>query len=1023
MRVICDAQVTFAYSGPMPLDRARVAYTSEDDQRLAEFIAKYGTVSNRRGNVIYKQLADNKDGLWPWSNRHSWHSWRDRYVKRQDIFDRAIRKIHAGTPTANASGSSQTNVNAQAESGPSAAAKATLSGGRSAEGRTSANAKAGPGPSTVAAGKKSGAQLAAGKEAVKRKRSQSPRDPEPILDRDTVCKKKQKKESTQAAGAITTSERRSESSGRVDSAESTETTPRQHSSKTDQKTICKVIHDDDSASEGDVTERVEAYKLLALDTQSDFQSIDPEELRKDLDGSSRKDDLLQKPFATLPKEAPSKRNGLGESNEALRLMDRGSPSAILAKTSSKPDTTPPSAKSASHTHGVVNNNIGENRRTYTPEPIVTDDKTVRISKSSSPTTSGPRTDAIIGPDSNHHGHPSRRSGGQLDDVNNNHRYTNLQFVPRARIVSGKATATTIRPHDDTTRAKAQSYSKPASKLKDVYRNPDARPSIPNKPVASLTVKNTQNLTIYKEKTRIVDATLDNELDSDSDVVLSSPPELISRPKIAPSEVCQGKPGHQSAIRESLAAGPGGRLRGTSGPSGSRATTEEESHSETESETETEIQQRSAIPKLHKSPVIRDTGHRRITSHLGGTQSPSTSSSKQMGRFGGESPVLEDTVPGGERDLEKDLIVDDMREIDATQHVGIDGVCWDDGMPVDIQDLELHLETQKDVGTMDVDDIVGLQTAGDVDEDKENRIEKVHLHSWLKPSREFFDSNTCSASTSRSSTCHHHPFSQTQTQAQPWMNESQPCSETSQPSQSPSDESQTQVTKDSRPTQVPPFVPDKDIQATLSSLRLLSTSMSDPRTPSPKARIRQTSSRELSPSSACNEVDAASHPDARRSDEARGVSSMLAGRGRKLLIKGAAVFSDDPEEADDEGDEESKEELQLSRCSSPSSLFSISPSPSPGKGVMGESEPTLSHPRDGTTHAQADQYLSHLAERYEFPEVYVRNLWKSMREDGDGEGFGIGEDLSEIHKMMEKLWTVKVDMLADWKSRREGQSTS
>jgi len=113
-------------------------------------------------------------------------------VKRQDIFDRAIRKIHASTPTANVR-SSQTNVNAQAEPGPSAAAnEATLSGGRSAEDRTSANAKAAPGPSTVAAGKKSGAQLDAEKEAVKRKRSQSARDSGPILDRDTVCKKKQK---------------------------------------------------------------------------------------------------------------------------------------------------------------------------------------------------------------------------------------------------------------------------------------------------------------------------------------------------------------------------------------------------------------------------------------------------------------------------------------------------------------------------------------------------------------------------------------------------------------------------------------------------------------------------------------------------------------------------------------------------------------------------------------------------------------------------------------------------------------
>ncbi|KAF5349677.1 hypothetical protein D9756_008879 [Leucocoprinus leucothites] len=74
---------------PQPSQRA--VFTDTEDKLLVKYLARYNPqLRGRNGNDVYKRLVQNEDGKWNWSRTHSWHSWRHRYVSRQDSFDRKI---------------------------------------------------------------------------------------------------------------------------------------------------------------------------------------------------------------------------------------------------------------------------------------------------------------------------------------------------------------------------------------------------------------------------------------------------------------------------------------------------------------------------------------------------------------------------------------------------------------------------------------------------------------------------------------------------------------------------------------------------------------------------------------------------------------------------------------------------------------------------------------------------------------------------------------------------------------------
>ena len=90
--------------------RMRAEFSTEDDILLTKFIATYNPAKHgRSGNALYQRLVDNAsfllvlycatslislqvDGKWNWSKKHSWQSWRNRYAKNSDEFDRKILK-------------------------------------------------------------------------------------------------------------------------------------------------------------------------------------------------------------------------------------------------------------------------------------------------------------------------------------------------------------------------------------------------------------------------------------------------------------------------------------------------------------------------------------------------------------------------------------------------------------------------------------------------------------------------------------------------------------------------------------------------------------------------------------------------------------------------------------------------------------------------------------------------------------------------------------------------------------------
>ncbi|KDQ59883.1 hypothetical protein JAAARDRAFT_68418 [Jaapia argillacea MUCL 33604] len=77
----------------MSARKTRNEYTDEDDCYLVKYIGKYNPEKpNRNGNSLYKTLVENAEGKWPWSARHSWQSWRERYIKHAEEFDYRIRR-------------------------------------------------------------------------------------------------------------------------------------------------------------------------------------------------------------------------------------------------------------------------------------------------------------------------------------------------------------------------------------------------------------------------------------------------------------------------------------------------------------------------------------------------------------------------------------------------------------------------------------------------------------------------------------------------------------------------------------------------------------------------------------------------------------------------------------------------------------------------------------------------------------------------------------------------------------------
>ncbi|KAJ7721551.1 hypothetical protein DFH07DRAFT_857708 [Mycena maculata] len=76
--------------------RQRASFTTEDDQKLAEYLATLipnKTDGGRTGQIIYKRLINNAEVLpdeYEWVLRHTWQSWRERYKTRQEWFDPRI---------------------------------------------------------------------------------------------------------------------------------------------------------------------------------------------------------------------------------------------------------------------------------------------------------------------------------------------------------------------------------------------------------------------------------------------------------------------------------------------------------------------------------------------------------------------------------------------------------------------------------------------------------------------------------------------------------------------------------------------------------------------------------------------------------------------------------------------------------------------------------------------------------------------------------------------------------------------
>nr|VWO97570.1 Cytochrome P450 monooxygenase CYP52X1 [Ganoderma boninense] len=71
----------------------RNEFSTKEDDYLAQYIAKYNPQrEGRTGNKLYQRLVENAQGKWPWHQRHTWQSWRERYRTDQAQFDRRIAR-------------------------------------------------------------------------------------------------------------------------------------------------------------------------------------------------------------------------------------------------------------------------------------------------------------------------------------------------------------------------------------------------------------------------------------------------------------------------------------------------------------------------------------------------------------------------------------------------------------------------------------------------------------------------------------------------------------------------------------------------------------------------------------------------------------------------------------------------------------------------------------------------------------------------------------------------------------------
>ncbi|KAI0355200.1 hypothetical protein OH77DRAFT_1590122 [Trametes cingulata] len=74
----------------------RVPYTREDDDHITEFLASvHSSYGSTKGQKLWQALVEQEDKF-PWVKRHSWQSWRERYVNNQAYFDRAARRLEEG---------------------------------------------------------------------------------------------------------------------------------------------------------------------------------------------------------------------------------------------------------------------------------------------------------------------------------------------------------------------------------------------------------------------------------------------------------------------------------------------------------------------------------------------------------------------------------------------------------------------------------------------------------------------------------------------------------------------------------------------------------------------------------------------------------------------------------------------------------------------------------------------------------------------------------------------------------------
>ncbi|KZW04193.1 hypothetical protein EXIGLDRAFT_716194 [Exidia glandulosa HHB12029] len=70
----------------------RNEFSADDDYKLIVYLAENNLDNRgRKGNALYKDLCNNLV-TYPWAKRHPWSSWRERYIKKCDMFDPKIAK-------------------------------------------------------------------------------------------------------------------------------------------------------------------------------------------------------------------------------------------------------------------------------------------------------------------------------------------------------------------------------------------------------------------------------------------------------------------------------------------------------------------------------------------------------------------------------------------------------------------------------------------------------------------------------------------------------------------------------------------------------------------------------------------------------------------------------------------------------------------------------------------------------------------------------------------------------------------